>query len=207
MPRALLRPGTRRRLLVPGRSSHALSGRGFAGRYDTAQQVADVESRGRGATVVYGTVPYMSHWTADDVPDQSGRTAVVTGANSGIGYVTAAELARHGATVVVASRNADKGREAARRIGDGAQWRPLNLADLASVRAFAQEWEGPLDLLVNNAGVMMVPRQSTADGFELQLGTNHLGHFALTGLLLPALLAGSSPRVVTVSSGEHHKGR
>jgi len=162
---------------------------------------------------VYDTVPYtdvegeMARWTADEIPDLSGRTAVVTGGNSGIGYHTAQELAGHGARVVVASRSADKGRAAVREIGAGAEWAPLDLADLASVRAFADQFSGPLDLLVNNAGVMMIPRQLTADGFEMQLGTNHLGHFALTGLLLPALLtSGGQPRVVTVSSGEHHKG-
>ena len=147
----------------------------------------------------------MAHWTADDIPDLSGRTAVVTGGNSGIGYHTAEQLARHGARVVVATRSEAKGRAAAEKVGG--EWAPLDLADLASVRAFAEGFTGPLDLLVNNAGVMMIPRQLTADGFEMQLGTNHLGHFALTGLLLPALLASNNrPRVVTVSSGEHHKG-
>ncbi len=157
----------------------------------------------------------MARWTADEIPDLSGRTAVVTGGNSGIGYHTALELARHGARVVVASRSGDKGRAAVKQIKDATsgaavvEWAGLDLANLASVRDFATHFDGPLDLLVNNAGVMMVPRQLTADGFEMQLGTNHLGHFALTGLLLPALLAstgGVPPRVVTVSSGEHHKG-
>jgi NAD(P)-dependent dehydrogenase (short-subunit alcohol dehydrogenase family) len=147
----------------------------------------------------------MAHWTADDIPDLSGRTAVVTGGNSGIGYHTAEQLARHGARVVVASRSPEKGRAAARDVGG--EWAALDLADLASVRAFAEGFTGPLDLLVNNAGVMAIPRQQTVDGFEMQFGTNHLGHFALTGLLLPALLASANqPRVVSVSSGEHHKG-
>ena len=157
----------------------------------------------------------MARWTADEIPDLSGRTAVVTGGNSGIGYHTALELARHGARVVVASRSGDKGRAAVKQIKDATsgaavvEWAGLDLANLASVRDFATHFDGPLDLLVNNAGVMMVPRQLTVDGFEMQLGTNHLGHFALTGLLLPALLGatgGVPPRVVTVSSGEHHKG-
>jgi NAD(P)-dependent dehydrogenase (short-subunit alcohol dehydrogenase family) len=157
----------------------------------------------------------MARWTADEIPDLSGRTAVVTGGNSGIGYHTALELARHGARVVVASRSADKGRAAVKQIKEATsgagvvEWAGLDLADLSSVRDFAAHVDGSIDLLVNNAGVMMVPRQQTVDGFELQFGTNHLGHFALTGLLLPALLAASSgapPRVVTVSSGEHHKG-
>src|SRR2546421_8788163 len=149
----------------------------------------------------------MTGWTAREIPDLSGRTAVVTGGNRGIGYPTGKELADHGARVVVASRSADKGRAAVEAIGAGAEWAPLDLADLGSVRKFAEGVTGPLDLLINNAGVMMIPRQRTADGFEMQLGTNHLGHFALTGLLLPALLAAPAPRVVTVSSGEHHKGQ
>jgi NAD(P)-dependent dehydrogenase (short-subunit alcohol dehydrogenase family) len=147
----------------------------------------------------------MARWTADDIPDLSGRTAVVTGGNSGIGYHTVAALAGHGARVVIASRNEAKGRAAATELK--AEWARLDLADLASVRAFAEGFTGPLDLLINNAGVMAIPRRQTADGFEMQFGTNHLGHFALTGLLLPALLAsGNQPRVVTVSSGEHHRG-
>ena len=147
----------------------------------------------------------MARWTADDIPDLSGRTVVVTGGNSGIGYHTVAALVAHGARVVIASRNEEKGRAAAAQLK--AEWLPLDLANLASVRAFAEGFAGPLDLLVNNAGVMAIPRRETADGFEMQFGTNHLGHFALTGLLLPALLAsGNGPRVVTVSSGEHHRG-
>jgi NAD(P)-dependent dehydrogenase (short-subunit alcohol dehydrogenase family) len=155
----------------------------------------------------------MAHWTADDIPDRSGRTAVVTGANSGIGLPTATELARHGARVILATRSADKGRAAVEQIlgavpGAAVAWARLDLADLASVRAFVDELGlAGLDLLVNNAGVMMLPRQQTADGFEMQFGTNHLGHFALTGLLLPALLARPGARVVTVSSGLHHRGR
>jgi len=155
-------------------------------------------------------------WTARDMPDLTGRTAVVTGASSGIGEVTAAELARHGAAVTLAVRDPARGDRSAERIRTIApaadvQVSVLDLADLGSVRRFADDWsrEHPegLDLLVNNAGVMAVPRRQTADGFELQLGTNHLGHFALTGRLLPALVARPRSRVVTVSSNAHRMGR
>ncbi|MFF1339645.1 oxidoreductase [Streptomyces sp. NPDC058290] len=145
-------------------------------------------------------------WTPDCVPDQSGRLVVVTGANSGIGYVTARELARRGAHVVLACRNHERGRAAVERLrnevpGAHAELRMLDLADLESVRGFAGGWSHDrLDLLVNNAGVAMVPFSRTADGFESQFGTNHLGTFALTGLLMPHLLAAADPRVVTVSS-------
>ncbi len=145
----------------------------------------------------------MSKWTAADLPSQAGRTIVVTGANSGIGLVTARELARSGARVVLAVRNVAKGEVAAAQIGHSAEVRPLDLASLASVRAFADAWEGPLDVLINNAGVMAVPESRTADGFEMQFGTNHLGHFALTGLLLHRI----GSRVVTVSSGAHRMGK
>ncbi|MET8167509.1 oxidoreductase [Streptomyces sp. NPDC005329] len=155
----------------------------------------------------------MSGWSAHDIPDQSGRTAVVTGANSGLGYVTARELARKGARVVLACRSETRGREAVRRLHDEVPYaevelRRLDLGDLASVREFADALPyDRLDLLVNNAGVMAMPYGTTADGFETQFGVNHLGHFALTGLLLPALLAtrGRSPeaRIVTVSSMAH----
>ena len=157
----------------------------------------------------------MSAWTADQIPDQSGRTAVVTGANSGLGLVTASELAKAGATVVATARSTEKAQAAAERIrgaAGGAKVEPkvLDLADLDSVRDFAATTsaEHPeINLLVNNAGVMMPPRELTTDGFELQFGTNHLGHFALTGLLLEALSAGSDARVVTVSSLEHKPGK
>ena len=142
-------------------------------------------------------------WTAVDLPSLSGRVAVVTGANSGLGLITARELARAGARVVMAVRDVERGRWAAATIGGDTDIRPLDLADLASVRTFARSWEGGLDLLVNNAGVMAIPERRTADGFEMQLGTNHLGHFALTSLLLPHL----TDRVVTVSSVAHHGGR
>ena len=151
-------------------------------------------------------------WTADQLPDLSGRRALVTGANSGIGFVTARELARHGAEVVLAVRDTDAGDAAAERIrragirGDVAVER-LDLASLESVRAFAGRFEGTLDVLVNNAGVMAPPRRrTTVDGHELQFGTNHLGHVALTALLLPHLLKSESPRVTTVSSLAHRGG-
>lgn len=145
-------------------------------------------------------------WTLDSIPDQSGRLVVVTGANSGIGQVTAEALARRGAHVVLACRSPQRGQAALDRLlaqapGAHAEVRLLNLADLASIRAFADGWDHDrLDLLVNNAGVAMVPFARTADGFESQFGINHLGTFALTGLMLPHLLASPDPRVVTVSS-------
>jgi len=141
-------------------------------------------------------------WTAADLPDQTGRTFVVTGANSGIGLIAARELARAGARVVLAVRDAARGERAAATIDGRTEVRALDLADLASVRAFAEAWEGDLDVLVDNAGVMAVPQRRTADGFELQIGTNHLGHFALTNLLLPHV----RDRVVTLSSAAHRMG-
>ena len=155
-------------------------------------------------------------WTAGDMPDLAGVRAVVTGANSGLGFHTTLELARHGASVVLAVRDEARGADAVERVlrqvpGARLEVRDLDLADLSSVRAFGAATEGPVDLLVNNAGVMAVPHRRTADGFELQFGTNHLGHFALTGLLLPALRAGSllggPARVVTLSSMIHRRGR
>ncbi|MER7938495.1 MULTISPECIES: oxidoreductase [unclassified Streptomyces] len=141
-------------------------------------------------------------WNASDLPDLAGRTAVVTGANSGIGRTAADALARAGAHVVLAVRDPERGRAAAAGLTGSTEVRRLDLADLASVREFAAGWDRPLDLLINNAGVMMLPEQSTADGFEMQFGTNHLGHFALTNLLLPYL----TDRVVTLSSGLHRGG-
>jgi len=150
-------------------------------------------------------------WTADRMPDQSGRVAVVTGANSGLGLITARELARRGALVVLACRNMEKGRAAHAEVaavasGSDPELEELDLASLESVRAFAERFKAKhdgLDLLINNAGVMAPPRQLTADGFELQLGTNHLGHFALTGLLLPLMEGREDARVVTLSSNAH----
>ncbi len=149
----------------------------------------------------------MSGWDAARMPPQSGRRVVVTGANSGIGLEAARELARAGARVTLAVRSVEKGRAAAAGLPGDVDVRALDLASLASVRAFAQAWDEPLDLLVNNAGLMAPPYATTQDGFELQLGTNHLGHFALTGLLLPRLLAAPDPRVVTLSSIAHRMGR
>lgn len=154
-------------------------------------------------------------WTAEAIGDLSGRLAIVTGANTGIGFVTALELARHGADVVLACRDVHKAGQAVDRIRaerPAARVRalPLDLAMLASVRTFAAGFmaeHGRLDLLVNNAGVMMPPLGRTAEGFELQFGTNHLGHFALTGLLMNRLLATRGARVVTVASLAHRAGR
>ncbi|MGI8904811.1 MAG: oxidoreductase [Solirubrobacteraceae bacterium] len=154
-------------------------------------------------------------WTAAEIPEQTGRVAVVTGANSGLGLATALELARAGAEVVIACRDTGKGRRAADEIVTEApsaklQVNRLDLADLASVRAFAARVRGEhprLDLLINNAGGMAPPRRTSTDGFESQLATNHLGHYALTGLLLGTLLAAPRPRVVTVSSLAHRTGR
>ncbi|WP_392841280.1 oxidoreductase [Streptomyces sp. LN500] len=148
-------------------------------------------------------------WNASDIPDQSGRTAVVTGANSGIGLVTARELARGGARVLLACRDESRGKEAESRIraavpGARVEFAALDLADLSSVREFAAAYPSDrLDLLINNAGVMALPYGRTADGFETQFGVNHLGHFALAGLLLPKLLDTPGARVVSVSSAMH----
>ncbi|WFE24522.1 oxidoreductase [Solwaraspora sp. WMMD937] len=152
----------------------------------------------------------MRNWTEEQIPDQHGRRAVVTGANSGVGRVTALELARHGAAVVLAVRNVAAGEEAAATIrrevpGADVEVRRLDLTSLASIRAFAADLTGGLDLLVNNAGLVLTgPRPPlTVDGFDLQVGTNALGPYALTGLLLDRLTAGKEPRVVTVSSIVH----
>ncbi|MFK0283751.1 oxidoreductase [Streptomyces sp. NPDC090499] len=141
-------------------------------------------------------------WNASDLPGLAGRTAVVTGANSGLGFTAADALARAGAHVVLAVRDPERGRAAAARMNGSTEVRRLDLADLSSVREFAAGWDRSLDLLVNNAGVMMLPELRTKDGFEMQFGTNHLGHFALTNLLLPHV----TDRVVTVSSGLHRGG-
>lgn len=153
----------------------------------------------------------QGRWTAADVPDQTGRVVVITGANTGIGYAAAVVLAARGAHVVLAVRNLDKGTDAVARIRAAhpraeVSLQRLDLAALDSVRAAADALRAAyprIDLLINNAGVMMTPRQTTADGFEMQFGTNHLGHFALTGLLLDSLLGVGGSRVVTVSSNGH----
>jgi NAD(P)-dependent dehydrogenase (short-subunit alcohol dehydrogenase family) len=143
-----------------------------------------------------------SKWTSADLASQEGRIVIVTGANSGIGLPTAQALAEAGARVVLAVRDMAKGEEAAGSIPGACEVRKLDLADLASVRAFANGWRGDVDILINNAGVMRTPERRTVDGFELQIGTNHLGHFALTNLLLPQI----TDRVVTVASNAHRGG-
>jgi NAD(P)-dependent dehydrogenase (short-subunit alcohol dehydrogenase family) len=145
----------------------------------------------------------MAKWTVADLPDQSTRTVIVTGANSGVGLTTARALAAAGARVILACRNVDKGKTAAATMADTVEVRALDLASLASVREFAKSIDEPVDVLVNNAGVMAVPYRRTVDGFEMQVGTNHLGHFALTALLLDRI----RDRVVTVSSSFHWFGR
>ncbi len=151
----------------------------------------------------------MRHWTIADMPPQAGRLAIITGANSGIGFETARALAMAGARVIVAARSEAKGRDAAQTIGRGAEWRPLDLASLASVAMFANRLlaEGAaIAFLILNAGVMAPPkRRTTADGFELQLGTNYLGHFALSQRLWPLLAEGA--RVVPLSSIAAKRGR
>jgi NAD(P)-dependent dehydrogenase (short-subunit alcohol dehydrogenase family) len=142
-------------------------------------------------------------WSTSDIPDQTGRTAIITGANSGIGRGAARALAAKGARVVLAVRDMSKGQAAAAQLPGQVEVRKLDLADLSSVREFASAWDGPIDLLINNAGVMIPPLSRTADGFELQFGTNHLGHFALTNLLLEQVRS----RVVTVSSTAHRMGK
>jgi NAD(P)-dependent dehydrogenase (short-subunit alcohol dehydrogenase family) len=142
-------------------------------------------------------------WTAADLPSQTGRSFLITGANSGIGLAAARELAGAGARVVLAVRDPARGEAAAATIAGETEVRRLDLADLASVRELAEAWEGDLDVLVNNAGVMATPAGRTKDGFELQIGTNHLGHFALTNLLLPRV----TDRVVTVASTAHRTGK
>jgi NAD(P)-dependent dehydrogenase (short-subunit alcohol dehydrogenase family) len=157
-----------------------------------------------------------SKWTADQIPALAGHTALITGANSGIGYQAALQLARHGAHVLLGCRNASKGLAALDRLlreapNASAELVELDMASLASIRSFAASFAirgVPLDILINNAGVMALPtRELTADGFERQFGTNHLGHFALTGLLMPQLLASPAPRVVTVASLAHRNGK
>jgi NAD(P)-dependent dehydrogenase (short-subunit alcohol dehydrogenase family) len=153
----------------------------------------------------------MAKWTTTDIPDQTGRVAVITGANTGLGYETAAALAAKGAHVVLAVRNLDKGKDAAALIHKRSPaaeviLQELDLTSLDSIRAAAEQLRSDhdrIDMLVNNAGVMWTPKSTTKDGFELQFGTNHLGHFAFTGLLLDRLLPVAGSRVVTVSSIGH----
>jgi len=154
-------------------------------------------------------------WTEQDVPDQTGKVIIVTGGNSGIGYETVRILALRGAHVILAARNAIKGDEAVNEIlsedpSANVETQPLDLADLSSIREFASSFKErgiPLHTLINNAGIMAVPKGTTVDGFELQFGVNHLGHFALTGLLIESLVAQSGGRVVNVASNAHRQGR
>ncbi|MCH7481140.1 MAG: SDR family NAD(P)-dependent oxidoreductase [Chloroflexi bacterium] len=160
-------------------------------------------------------MPAKNKWTALDIPDQSGKVVIITGANSGIGYEAAGALAKKGATVVMACRNLEKGEAAAKAIIDEGPTGQvvllhLDLADLSSVRRFADEFSAEydrLDVLVNNGGIMAVPKGKTVDGFEMQIGTNHLGHYALTGLLIEMLKTTQNARVVTVSSYAHNMGK
>jgi NAD(P)-dependent dehydrogenase (short-subunit alcohol dehydrogenase family) len=157
----------------------------------------------------------MARWTVEEMPDQAGRTVLITGANSGLGLRSAEALAAKGARVLMACRNEAKGADACDQVAAGAtgpapEVVALDLADLSSVRACAEKVAASvdrLDVLMNNAGVMAVPLGRTADGFEMQFGVNHLGHFALTGLLLPVLRRAERPRVVTVGSNVHRTGR
>jgi NAD(P)-dependent dehydrogenase (short-subunit alcohol dehydrogenase family) len=144
-----------------------------------------------------------TRWTAKDLPDLHGRRAIVTGANSGIGRVAASELARAGASVTLAVRDVTKGERAAAAMSGDVTVKVLDLASLSSVRSFAKDTTGPIDFLIDNAGIMATPEARTVDGFEMQFGTNHLGHFALTNLLLPQI----TERVVVVSSDLHRRGR
>jgi NAD(P)-dependent dehydrogenase (short-subunit alcohol dehydrogenase family) len=156
-----------------------------------------------------------ANWTIENIPDLTGKIAIVTGANSGIGYETARALARRDATVILACRDKQKGEAAIRRIGQEypeakAELMRLDLSDLTSVRCFVEEFTSRyhrLDLLINNAGIMAIPFGKTVDGFEIQFGTNHLGHFALTGLLLKLVTCTPKARVVTVSSSMHFFGK
>ena len=156
----------------------------------------------------------MNRWTADDIPDLTGRTAVVTGGNSGIGFAAAVEFARHGATTIIASRSASRGEQAIKRLkasvpAASAELMVLDLGDLSSISRFVSDFHSnhdALQILVNNAGIMATPYRQTVDGFEAQFGTNHLGHFALTAGLMPLLLASESARIVNVSSLAHRQG-
>jgi NAD(P)-dependent dehydrogenase (short-subunit alcohol dehydrogenase family) len=153
----------------------------------------------------------MPHWTISNLGSTAGKTAVITGANSGLGYQTAKQLAAHGSHVIMACRDQGRGQAALDQLRSEvpdakAEVRSLDLASLDSVKAFAEGVEAPVHILVNNAGVMALPKRKTADGFEMQFGTNHLGHFALTGRLLPQLTSEPGAHVVTVSSEMHRVG-
>ena len=159
-------------------------------------------------------MPNSHRWTPAEIPDLTGKTAIITGGNSGVGFETAVELARHGATTIIASRSTSRGEAALARIKESdphsdCRLMHLDLADLSSIDAFAERFKSEyvaLDLLINNAGIMATPYRMTKDGFESQFGTNHLGHFALTAKLMPAITASQSSRVVNVSSIGHRSG-
>jgi NAD(P)-dependent dehydrogenase (short-subunit alcohol dehydrogenase family) len=200
---------------TPAGDTHARDGvRGAGGRSATTMSAQPARSaarqqskarRSKRANLVHG--PDGSNvdrvkWTAADLPAQTGRKFVITGASSGIGRATAKALAAKGAHVTLAVRDTAKGEEVARDLAGDTEVRRLDLADLASVHVFAQEQQ-PFDVLINNAGVMNTPLGRTADGFELQFGTNHLGHFALTNLLLPRI----RDRVVVIASGAHRSAK
>ena len=147
--------------------------------------------------------PSTSKWTPADLPSLDGRTVVITGATSGIGRAAATELSRAGARVVLAVRNTERGEQVAAELANSAEVHHLDLTDLATVRKFANVWDGDIDILIDNAGIMAIPLSRTKDGFETQIGTNHLGHFALTGLLLSHV----TDRVVVLASGAHRMGK
>jgi NAD(P)-dependent dehydrogenase (short-subunit alcohol dehydrogenase family) len=177
-------------------------------------RASTADAKGKSDGPLIGRSPGHRAWSTADIPRQTGRTAIVTG-TGGLGYNTALELARAGAAVILAGRNPQKGHEAIARIQAACPeaaitFEPLDLANLASIADFADRMSAShssIDLLINNAGVMALPtRKTTADGFELQLGTNHLGHFALTARLLPLLRQGKQPRVVKLSSLAHRGG-
>ena len=159
------------------------------------------DSADPGSSPVRTTVP--PKWDVGDVPDQSGRTVVITGANSGLGLETAKALAAAGARVVMAVRNTSKGEGEAARLAGEIEVSELDLGDLSSVRAFSERLDGRIDVLINNAGLMAIPESRTNDGFEMQFGVNHLGHFALTGLLIDRI----DDRIVTLSSAAHKIGK
>jgi len=165
---------------------------------------------------IYMATTTNQHWTVENMPDLTGKVAIVTGANSGLGYEVARALAYKGATLIMACRDAKKGEEAVLKLRQEfpkakLELMPLDLADLNSIRSFAETFSqkySTLDILCNNAGVMAIPYRQTAQGFEMQFGTNHLGHFALTGLLLPVILkTPNQPRIVTTSSALHRSGQ
>ena len=191
----------------PGRAPSPEALQRHQARVAPARGATDAEDMGN------ATSTSVRRWTAADLPDLTGRRFLVTGATSGLGLHTALALGRAGASVLLTARDPRRGQatletvQAAARHPQQIALGMLDLADLSSVRTFAATVTEPVDVLINNAGVMAIPRLETVDGFEMQLATNHLGHFALTGLLLDRLLAGNQPRVVNVASSAHRMGR